>query len=135
MSIEYSVQVIWSEEDGAYVAFPAELPGCIADGQTQEEALTNLKVIIAEWIETANEAGRPIPKPMSVEDFARENEKASANFQKHVHKQVKLEVENAVKQIWANFMQQQSTVVGNFHKRVGFFQTEEFETAGGNRRR
>ncbi|HHT9109429.1 MAG TPA: type II toxin-antitoxin system HicB family antitoxin [Candidatus Wunengus sp. YC64] len=40
-----------------------ELPGCAADGATYKEALTNVEVIIKEWIETAKELGRPIPQP------------------------------------------------------------------------
>ena len=40
-----------------------ELPGCMADGATYEEAVVNAQVIIGEWIETARELGRPIPEP------------------------------------------------------------------------
>jgi len=40
-----------------------ELPGCMADGRTYQEALSNAEVIISEWIETAKEIGRPIPQP------------------------------------------------------------------------
>ena len=40
-----------------------ELPGCLADGRTHEEALQNAGVIIDEWIETARELGRTIPEP------------------------------------------------------------------------
>ena len=40
-----------------------ELPGCAADGATYKEALTNVEVIIQEWIETAKELGRSIPQP------------------------------------------------------------------------
>ena len=39
------------------------LPGCAADGKTRREALTNVQVVIKEWIETARELGRPIPQP------------------------------------------------------------------------
>jgi predicted RNase H-like HicB family nuclease len=40
-----------------------ELPGCIADGKTYQEALSNVEVIMQEWIETAKELKRPIPHP------------------------------------------------------------------------
>ncbi|MCK4245487.1 MAG: type II toxin-antitoxin system HicB family antitoxin, partial [Candidatus Omnitrophica bacterium] len=40
-----------------------ELPGCVADGSTREEALSNAHVVIQEWIETAKELGREIPEP------------------------------------------------------------------------
>jgi predicted RNase H-like HicB family nuclease len=53
----------WSEEDQAFIAEVPELPGCAADGTTYQEALGNVQVIIAEWIETAKELGRLIPQP------------------------------------------------------------------------
>lgn len=40
-----------------------ELPGCIADGETYEQAVANAQVVIEEWIETARELGRTIPEP------------------------------------------------------------------------
>lgn len=53
----------WSEADDAFIAEVPELAGCMADGETYQEALANVEVIIEEWIETANELGRPIPEP------------------------------------------------------------------------
>jgi predicted RNase H-like HicB family nuclease len=53
----------WSQEDQAFIAEVPELPGCVADGKTYREALTNVEVIIQEWLETAKELGRPIPAP------------------------------------------------------------------------
>jgi predicted RNase H-like HicB family nuclease len=38
------------------------LAGCMADGATYKEALENAEVVVAEWIETAKELGRPIPE-------------------------------------------------------------------------
>ena len=35
----------------------------MADGKTYEQAVTNAQQVIAEWIETAKELGRPIPEP------------------------------------------------------------------------
>ena len=40
-----------------------ELAGCAADGLTRQEALANAEIVIGEWIETAQEMGRPIPEP------------------------------------------------------------------------
>ena len=59
----YEIIIYWSEKDSAFLAEVPELPGCAADGQTQVEALENAQVVIQEWIETAKELGRPIPKP------------------------------------------------------------------------
>jgi len=61
--LRYEVIIYWSEEDRAFVAEVPELPGCAADGRTHREALANAQVVICEWIETARELGRPIPKP------------------------------------------------------------------------
>ena len=60
---KYEIIIYWSKDDGAYVAEVPELPGCMADGATYQEALANAEVIIAEWIETAREIGRTIPEP------------------------------------------------------------------------
>ena len=63
MTSKYEIIIYWSEEDGAYLAEVPELPGCMADGQTYQEALTNVERVIQEWIETAKETGRSIPQP------------------------------------------------------------------------
>ncbi|HWZ94341.1 MAG TPA: type II toxin-antitoxin system HicB family antitoxin [Opitutaceae bacterium] len=60
---KYEVIIYWSEADHAFIAEVPELPGCIADGATQAEALKNVQVVIGEWIETAKSLGRPIPAP------------------------------------------------------------------------
>jgi predicted RNase H-like HicB family nuclease len=59
----YEVIIYWSAADDAFIAEVPELPGCAADGPTYEAALANVKVIIREWIERAQELGRPIPEP------------------------------------------------------------------------
>ena len=60
---KYEVIVYWSEEDKAYLAEVPELPGCMADGTTYEEALKKVQTVISEWIETAKGVGREIPAP------------------------------------------------------------------------
>ncbi|HEU4882082.1 MAG TPA: type II toxin-antitoxin system HicB family antitoxin [Longimicrobium sp.] len=59
----YELIIYWSEEDDAFIAEVPELPGCAADGATYDEAVTNVQLVIQEWIETATELGRPIPEP------------------------------------------------------------------------
>jgi predicted RNase H-like HicB family nuclease len=59
----YEIIIYWSEEDEAFVAEVPELPGCMADGATYQEALANVEVVIGEWIETARDLGRHIPEP------------------------------------------------------------------------
>jgi excisionase family DNA binding protein len=59
----YQMVIYWSEEDRAYLAEVPELPGCMADGKTRQEALANAETIITEWVETAHELGRPVPIP------------------------------------------------------------------------
>ena len=60
---KYEIILYWSSEDDAFIAEVPELAGCAADGATRQEALANVEVIIAEWIETARGLGRSIPEP------------------------------------------------------------------------
>jgi predicted RNase H-like HicB family nuclease len=61
--IRYEVIIYWSDEDEAFIAEVPELAGCMADGNSYQDALANVEVVIQEWIETARELGRPIPEP------------------------------------------------------------------------
>jgi len=63
MNADYEVIIYWSVEEPAFIAQAPELPGCMSDGATYQEALANLEVIMREWIETASELGRPLPQP------------------------------------------------------------------------
>ena len=63
MEPRYEIIIFWSEADDAFVAEVPELAGCMADGKTYHEALSNAERVIQEWIDTARELGRPIPKP------------------------------------------------------------------------
>ncbi len=62
MLLKYELIIYWSESDSAFIVEVPELPGCMADGQTYIKAVTNVEVVIQEWIETAQELGRTIPK-------------------------------------------------------------------------
>ncbi|MGH8476513.1 MAG: type II toxin-antitoxin system HicB family antitoxin [Methylococcales bacterium] len=63
MSSRYEIIIYWSAEDDAFIAEVPELPGCMADGKTYQEAVANTETIIGEWLETAKDLGRPIPVP------------------------------------------------------------------------
>ena len=53
----------WSDDDGAFIAEVPELPGCVADGPSRQEALANAEIVISEWLATARELGRPVLEP------------------------------------------------------------------------
>ena len=61
----YSVNIgpLSPEDGGGFVARVPDLPGCMSDGESPEEALENVYDAIACWIEAAQELGRPIPPP------------------------------------------------------------------------
>lgn len=63
MDSRYEIIMFWSDEDNAFVAEVPELPGCMADGKTHQEALANAERVIDEWLATAKELGRAIPQP------------------------------------------------------------------------
>ncbi|MEX0271886.1 type II toxin-antitoxin system HicB family antitoxin [Leptolyngbyaceae cyanobacterium UHCC 1019] len=63
MTIRYEMILYWSKIDQAFIAEVPELPGCVADGATYQEAVQNAEIVIQEWIETAKELGRSIPEP------------------------------------------------------------------------
>ncbi len=63
MEARYEMIIYWSDEDDAFVVEVPELPGCMADGPTYQEAVANAEVVIQEWLDVAQELRRPIPQP------------------------------------------------------------------------
>jgi antitoxin HicB len=63
--LEYRIVVepLPPEEGGGFIATVPDLPGCMSDGATPEEAVSNVQDAIATWIEAAQDMGHPIPKP------------------------------------------------------------------------
>ena len=60
---KYALIVYWSSEDDAYVVEVPELPGCMADGPTPADAVTNAQGAITSWVQAAREFGRAVPEP------------------------------------------------------------------------
>jgi predicted RNase H-like HicB family nuclease len=63
VDFKYEMIIYWSQQDEAFLVEVPELPGCMADGATPEEAVKNTYEVIRLWIETAKELGREIPSP------------------------------------------------------------------------
>jgi antitoxin HicB len=51
------------EDGGGFLATVSDLPGCMSDGETREEAARNVEDAIASWLEEAKSIGRAIPEP------------------------------------------------------------------------
>ena len=67
MMFKYAIEIFYSDEDEGYIAVVPELPGCSAFGETEEEALGEVKIAMELWLETAQKEGRIIPQPHSKE--------------------------------------------------------------------
>ncbi len=61
--MRYELIISWSKPDESFIVEVPELPGCMADGNSYEEAVANAQIVISEWIETAKSLNRPIPEP------------------------------------------------------------------------
>ncbi len=57
------IEIFYSEEDEGYIAVAPELPECSAFGETEEEALKEIKVAIDLFLATAKKNQREIPQP------------------------------------------------------------------------
>ncbi|MBU1918956.1 type II toxin-antitoxin system HicB family antitoxin [bacterium] len=67
---KYIINIVWSEEDQVYVASVPELKSCATHGKTVQAAVKNINEAIAAWTEAAEEAGVPIPEPISDRKFS-----------------------------------------------------------------
>ena len=60
---DYHINILYSEEDGGYIADIPDLESCSAFGATAEQALAEVERAKQAWLEAAREAGKPIPPP------------------------------------------------------------------------
>ena len=60
---DYHINIFYSEEDEGCIADIPDLEACSAFGSTPEEALTEVELAKAAWLEAAKQAGKPIPPP------------------------------------------------------------------------
>lgn len=62
MDYEVVVRPLAEEDGGGWLAEVPDLPGCVSDGETPEEAVRNVQDAIQEWMAAAKEAGREVPQ-------------------------------------------------------------------------
>jgi len=60
---DYHINFLYSDEDGGYIADIPDLKACSAFGATAEEALREVEIAKADWLESARESGNLIPPP------------------------------------------------------------------------
>lgn len=80
-SLRYAI-TLYEDDDGGYVAEVKDLPGCITQGDSLEEARRMLDEARELWLETAYELGRPIPLPSEDEEFSG---RVLVRMPKHLH--------------------------------------------------
>ena len=61
---EITVNLEKSGDGYSYVAYVTELEGCMAMGNTWQEAIENLKIVKRDYIELCQEQGWEIPYPL-----------------------------------------------------------------------
>ena len=63
MTAKYDINIRWSDDDHCYVAICPDLEGCMADGETPEEAVRELMIAQEGWLAISRERGWQIPEP------------------------------------------------------------------------
>jgi predicted RNase H-like HicB family nuclease len=95
----YSMLVLWSEDDEAFLAHVVELPGCIAHGETREAAVQNGLIAIENWLETAGELKREIPPPLDVTAFEKQTAQQAQDVRNLFDQAVQKAVNEAMQQV------------------------------------
>ena len=59
--------LIEPDEDGVFVAECPVLPGCVSQGKTRDEAITNIQDAIQGYLHSLKKHGEPVPNPVREE--------------------------------------------------------------------
>lgn len=59
--------IVEQDEDGVYIAECASLPGCVSQGKTREEALSNIQDAVQGYLQSLKKHNDPIPPPIEEE--------------------------------------------------------------------
>jgi antitoxin HicB len=59
----FELRPLTNDEGGGWLVVYPDLPGCMSDGETPEEAMINGKDALAAWLKAAEDARREVPQP------------------------------------------------------------------------
>lgn len=83
--MHYPIKIIYSQEDKGFIATIPDLKWCSAFGETEEEAIKEIKIVQKEWLRIAKKEGFPIPEPKTEDNYTG---KITAKTPKTLHKQL-----------------------------------------------
>ena len=61
--VEYTIVVSWDEDDACYFAYIPDLQGCMGDGETPQDAVSDVIAASKDWIDTQVARGAEVPYP------------------------------------------------------------------------
>lgn len=70
LALPYRIELTPDPEDGGFVVSIPDLPGCISQGETVEEAMEMIRDAQRGWLTVALEHGDPIPEPRAPDDYS-----------------------------------------------------------------
>jgi antitoxin HicB len=66
----YTRVLVPDSEEGGYIAEVLELPGCLSQGETPDEAYANLEEAMAGYIAASLDHGKPVPEPVGAKEYS-----------------------------------------------------------------
>ena len=65
-----NVRPLTEDEGGGFLGEIPDLPGCMGDGETPEEAIADVRLAAVEWIDACEKHGRTVPPPSNPDAFS-----------------------------------------------------------------
>ena len=85
---QYLYSIGWSEADKAFIARVAEFPSLAAHGETQEEAMREIRDVVEFVLSDLKESNEPIPEPFGKRSFSG---RLVLRMPEYMHRQLALE--------------------------------------------
>jgi predicted HicB family RNase H-like nuclease len=85
---DYLYSVVWSSDDEAFIGRVLEFPSLAAHGETQEEALKEIRSVVEYALQDLSDSGEPAPEPLSRRPFSGT---LNLRMPKHLHRQLAIE--------------------------------------------